>query len=86
MEHQLGRIDIISWQGRRARDSRRVVSLTAILSLLAVVSALLLAARFVGGAALPLELLQVAFAVLAASGALLLTRALVALILRFQRP
>ena len=85
MEHQLGRINIVSWQGRRLRDAHRPVGLSAILGGLAAASALLLVLRFLFGAPLPLELLQVAFAVLVGSGALLLMRGLVGFILGLQR-
>ena len=84
MEHQLGRIDIVTWQGRRIRDAHRppVASLT--LAALFGASALILLLRFAAGASLPLAALQVAFAILAASGALLLMRGVAGLLLRLQ--
>lgn len=84
MEHQLGRIDIVAWQGRRIRDPHRppVASLT--LAALFGLSALILLLRFAVGASLPLGALQIAFAVLAASGGLLLMRGIAGVLLKLQ--
>jgi hypothetical protein len=86
VEHQLGRINIVAWQDRRVRDAQRAGAFSTFLGATAFVSALLLLLRFAFGAPLSLEVLQLAFAVFAVSGALLLMRGLVILILRLQRP
>jgi hypothetical protein len=86
VEHQLGRINIIAWQGRRFHDAHRPGSLSIVLTVAMAASILLLCLRFALGMSLPLELLQVAFAVLATAGSFMLMRALVGFILRLQRP
>ena len=85
MEHQLGRIDIVAWQGRRLRDQHRapLASLAAVAAF--GFAALVLLLHFGAGAAAPLLVLQAAFAVLVGSGALLLTRLLAGLVLRLQQ-
>jgi hypothetical protein len=85
MQHQLGRIDIVSWQDRRMHDLHRPHVLSLTLAGLAAISAILLLLRFALGAPLPLGLLQVAFAILVGSCAFLAMRAAVGVILAFQR-
>ncbi len=85
MEHQLGRVYLVSWQGRPTREQARPRAVSLALVGLAALSGLLLLLRFAAGVSVPLGLLQVAFAVLVAACAFLLTRAAVRLILRLQR-
>jgi hypothetical protein len=85
VEHQLGRINIVAWQDRRVHASQHPDTLSVVLAVAIVASALLLCLRFAFGTPLPLELLQIAFAALAASGALMLTRGIVSLILWLQQ-
>jgi hypothetical protein len=85
VEHQLGRINIVAWQDRRVHVPHHADILSVVLVIAMVASALLLCLRFAFGTPLPLELLQVAFAALAASSALMLTRGMVRFILWLQR-
>jgi hypothetical protein len=85
VQHQLHRIDIIAWQARPARDSARRRSLASLgLTVLAGLSLMVIALRFLLGFPVSISLLQLAFAALVVCGALLLMQAAVFVLLRLQ--
>ena len=66
MDRQLGRVDMVRWQGRRPKAETRNVGRAARLALMfLVVAAASLAVGFWSGLPVPLELLQTVFAVVA---------------------
>lgn len=84
MEHQLRHIDLVAWQARRSREPQRPPLIALALAAAFALGAAVLALRFALAVDLPLPLLQVAFAVMTASGALLLAQGLAHLLLRLQ--
>jgi hypothetical protein len=85
VQHQIGRIDIIAWQAKPARDgARRRHLLSLALLALGGLSLTIIALRFLLGFPISMPLLQTAFAALVVSAALLVMQAAVFILLRLQ--
>lgn len=62
MERQLGRVDLVHWQGRRIAPEERAKSRIArAIVMIALLSAVSLAVGFYSGLPIPVEVLQTAF-------------------------
>ena len=85
MDRHLGQIELVAWQGRRLRGVRRLGPVDTILLVIFALSLFTLALRFGADLAVPLGLLQAAFALAVTSAALLGTRWIVAAILWLQQ-
>ena len=85
MDRHLGQIELVTWQGRRLRGAHRLGPVDTILLAVFALSLFTLALRFGANLAVPLGLLQAAFALAVMSAALLATRWVVAAILWLQQ-
>ena len=81
MNRQLGRIELVSWQGHRPRDVRWLGPLDTALLAVVASSVCVLIIRFGAGLPMPIAWLQAAFALAVMSAALLAIRWIVAAIL-----
>ena len=66
MERQLGRVDLVHWQGRRlAPEGRANSRIARVIVMVGLLSAVSLAIGFYSGLPIPAEILQTAFVLVA---------------------